>query len=209
MNINQIPLVKKLGHISNTSKMPCPSWSLSAFDCTSQDPICEKICYAKHARYHMKVVNEPRIKNGLMWLNRDWVSNFTKFIGFMDLNHFRWFDSGDIPNIMLLEKICKIADNCPTVKFWLPTRSREILIAYWEANGKKKLNNLHPNLIIRISAPDVNVNPDYELAEKLGVLVSSVKTENYTCNAKKFNNTCGSCRACWDQDVKEVSYYLH
>jgi len=205
-------LLIKIGHLSKTSKMPCPSWSLSAFDCISTDEICKKICYAKRHHYNFKNVKDSLKKNKLIWLNKNWVKSMSFYVkDVLDLKYFRWFDSGDLTNILLFEKICQIADKCPNIKFWLPTRRKEILLAYFEANNNIKLNILHPNLIIRISARDINKNPDYELAKYLGVLVSSIdhnKNKAYQCKSHENNNQCGSCRVCWSK-TEEVSYKLH
>lgn len=199
----------KIGNLSFTKKMPCPSWSLSAFDCKSTDPICEKYCYARNGHYNFAKVEEPRRENSLIWLRKDWVKDFSSFIQLSDLKYFRWFDSGDLPNILLLQKICAIADQCPNTKFWLPTRAKEILKNYWEANNKVPLRSLHPNLIIRLSAPDVDQEPDVEFAKKLGINMAGVSKENYDCNAKIQGGKCGECRKCWDQKIKMVVYNLH
>lgn len=205
-------LIQKIGHLSKTSKMPCPSWSLSAFDCTSKDEICKKICYAKNHHYNFKVVKSALSRNKLVWLNKNWVDSMVMFVkDVKDLEFFRWFDSGDLVNIILFEKLCKIADKCPNTKFWLPTRQADLLIAYYEANNNTKLCDLHPNLIIRLSASDINTDPNYKLAEKLGVKVSGVdhnKKDVYQCQSHNNEGKCGSCRVCWS-NKKEVSYKLH
>lgn len=203
-------LESKIGHLSKTHKMPCPSWSLSAFDCSSVDPICLKICYARRHHYNFKVVKDALSKNKMIYYNKNWVDSMVLYINEVkNLSYFRWFDSGDLPNIILFEKICEIAKRCPNTKFWLPTRAKDILLAYFEANNKVKLNILIPNLIIRISAKDIGHNPDYLLAEYLGVKVSSVdNTNGFQCPSHKNEGQCGSCRVCWST-VKEVSYKLH
>jgi len=154
-----LPIIQKLGHISKTYKMPCYSWSLSAFDCVFTDPICIKICYAKNHHYNFQNVKDALHKNKTSYLDRNWVRNFTKFLIQIDAKFFRWFDSGDLETIVLLEKICKVVDNSKQVKFWLPTRARDILESYYEANNKVKLNKLHPNLTIRFSASDIDTDP--------------------------------------------------
>jgi len=121
-----LPIIEKLGHISKTHKMPCYSWSLSAFDCIYTDPICMNICYAKRHHYNFKNVKDALHKNKTAYLDRNWVRNFKKFLLQTDAKFFRWFDSGDLPSILLLEKIGKIADTNKQVKFWLPTRMRGI-----------------------------------------------------------------------------------
>jgi len=190
--------------------MPCYSWSLSAFDCEFTDPLCLKYCYAKKRRYTIPNVKNALSRNKIIYMGKDWINAISTFLkDYTDSKYFRWFDSGDLENIILFERICKVADQCPNIKFWLPTRAKAILMAYYEANNKVKLNKLHPNLIIRLSAPDIDTDPDYKTAKEIGVLVSSVKTKDYNCNAKLNNGMCGSCRMCWSPKIKEVSYYLH
>jgi len=203
-------LLLKIGHLSKTNKMPCPSWSLSAFDCISTDSICETICYARKGRYNFPTVKSALDKNKLIWYNKNWVNSMVLYIrDVLDLKYFRWFDSGDLTNILLFDKICQVADKCPNIKFWLPTRRKELLLAYFEANNNIKLGVLHPNLIIRISAPDVNEKPDYELAKYLGVKTSSVDhNKGFQCKSHENKNQCGTCRVCWS-NCEEVSYKLH
>jgi len=204
-------MIQSIGHFSKTSKMPCPSYSLSAFDCITTDSICLKICYAKKHHYHFRNVKNALAKNKNMYMLKDWVKDFVFYIEKIEnLNYFRWFDSGDIPSILMLEKICEIADQCKTCLFWLPTRRADLLIAYYEAHDQKKFKVLHPNLVIRLSGKDLNGDPNYELCKMLGINSSSVvDTQNYTCNAKNQDGKCLSCRMCWSQDVKEVKYFLH
>ena len=201
-----------IGNLSKTRKMPCPSYSLSAFDCEIVDPLCLKYCYARKHHYNFKNVKDALRYNKNKYLNKNWVKDFAFYIERIEnLRFFRWFDSGDLPNIIMLEKICKISDLCKNTSFWLPTRRKDLLLAYWEANNCKPLKELHPNLVIRISAKDVNEDPNYAFAELIGVNVSSVtdSQDNYTCSSKDQGGQCLSCRKCWDQNVKEVRYFLH
>jgi len=208
--INEFALIKRLGHISKTSKMPCYSWSLSAFDCIYKDPICLKYCYAKKHHYNYSNVKNALSKNKESYRSHTWVKDFTMFLNdFLNASFFRWFDSGDLPNIELLNKIGLIADQCPKIKFWLPTRAKEILKQYVKEHKGIKLNKLHPNLIIRLSASDVDTDPDYKLSKEIGVLMSTIKIKDYTCRAKANGGSCGSCRMCWNTNIKEVSYNLH
>lgn len=208
--INEYDLIKKLGHISKTSKMPCYSWSRSAFDCKYTDPICLKYCYARKHHYNFKNVKEALAINKEKWKDPEWVKNFEMFLKyFINAQYFRWFDSGDLNgDIELFTKICEIADRCPKILFWLPTRDKEVIKEYVKNKRTKRLDELHPNLIIRLSASDVDKDPNYKFAKKHGLRVSSVRKFNSDCQAK-ITKTCGTCRKCWDRNVKEVRYYLH
>jgi hypothetical protein len=159
----------------------------------------------------MSNVKDALAHNKNKYMLKGWVNEFSFYIkDILDLKFFRWFDSGDLYNITMFEKICMIADRCPKIKFWLPTRRKDLLIAYWEANNKIPLRKLHPNLIIRLSAKDVNVKADTKTANKIGVNTSTVTDqENYTCKAKDQGGKCLDCRDCWKQSVHNVRYYLH
>lgn len=212
MNLNELPIIRSIGHLSKTEKMPCFSWSLSAFNCKSDDPICKNICYARKRHYYFKNVKEALAKNDQSWKLDSFVDNFGIMLKMLDCKYFRFFDSGDLSScedpLLLLDKITQIAKLNPNVKFWLPTRDKKTLLKFWKKE-KKPLKELYPNLSIRISAKDIDTDPDYVLAKKIGVNVASVKTKNYTCHAKDFNNNCGLCRQCWNNDIKEISYYVH
>ncbi len=203
--------VKSLGHFSQTTKMPCPSYSLSAFDCITTDPICIKLCYAKKHHYNYRVVKEALSINKNKYMLKKWVNNFTKYLELQELKVFRWFDSGDLASIIMLEKICEIADKNLNIKFWLPTRRDDLLMAIWEANNGKKFNKRYPNLSIRLSGKDLEETPDIKLCELLGVNWSVV-TENkdkFTCLSSLQEGKCLSCRKCWDLNIKEVVYLKH
>ena len=93
--------------ISNTSKMPCPSWSLEALttcagarhkDGTIVDA-CE-ICYARKGFYRMKNTKNARQYNKQDWKRDAWVPEMVEYLKIFNL--FRWFDSGDIYTLSLI-----------------------------------------------------------------------------------------------------------
>lgn len=203
-----------IGHISQVTKLPYPSWSLSAFDCKTgsklaniKGSVCNQ-CYALEGNYRRFHRHTYDI-NLEIYYNELFVEKFVEFIKLNNLDTFRWFDTGDLQNEILLMKIGQIADKCPNVKFWLPTKEPEILFSYYKMNKETKLNELHPNLIIRLSAFYIDKDPDYKLAHKIGVYVSSVKTGETNCKVFETNNKCGDCRKCTDSNIFEISYKLH
>ena len=107
--------------LSKASKMPCRSWSLQALvTCpASKDkngelvPAC-KGCYATTGNYNFPNVKAPRQHNQEDWKREEWVSDF---IAELDNDrYFRWFDSGDMYNIKLAEKMLAIMEATPWVK---------------------------------------------------------------------------------------------
>jgi hypothetical protein len=120
--------------------------------------------------------------------------------------YFRFFDSGDLQSLKMLEDIVQIAKNLPHIKFWLPTKEYKIVSAFFRKHG-----NFPPNLTIRLSAFMRNAAGPISLAEKIGAVTSTIvdnKTEA-TCPSKEQGNKCLECRACWDLSVKNVSYKSH
>ena len=134
-----------------------------------------------------------------------WVDAMIKQIGTDD--YFRWFASGDLQSLEMLEKIVIIARALPNTKFWLPTHEPKF-IKMWLAKHQQEFPE---NLIIRISA--VYIDKPSTLIKSLqgykNILTSTVHTVTpigKDCNAHNQNGECRSCRDCWDTDVKNVSY---
>lgn len=204
--------IKITGGLSAPSKMPCYSYNLPAHKCNIgsklrnvENSVCNK-CYAFKGFY-----NYPNPKNAMQrrfesLTHPQWVEAMAFLIGQLEYSgHFRWHDSGDIQNIVHLENICKIAKKLPNIKFWLPTKEFQIISKYIKAN-----KSFPKNLTVRLSAYMVDGELPLQLAKQLKVVVSGVTaTDNYTCPAKKQQNKCLTCRACWDSKVKSVIYSKH
>jgi len=118
--------------------------------------------------------------------------------------YFRWFDSGDIYSNKLLSEIYWICLKTPHVKHWIPTKSREL----FNQNTWDRLESL-PNVTVRYSSP--SIIGTYE--EKHGSTVSSVIKKStkdlFYCPASKQKGKCNDCRACWNKNLKVVSYLKH
>jgi hypothetical protein len=118
--------------------------------------------------------------------------------------YFRWFDSGDLQSPTMLERITEVARRTPGVRHWLPTREYAIVRYHLQRNEAPD------NLTIRISAPFVdNTAPDI-----LGLPTSTVHhtrgPPGYACPAYDQRPAqCGTCRACWNPEIKNISYPLH
>ena len=202
--------IEKVGGFSKPSKMPCHSWSISAKDCKMgsklaklKTSVCAK-CYAMKGFYPTpNVVNAlARRFNSLQ--NEDWVEAMTVAIsGTEGSGYFRWFDSGDIQSLAHLKQIAQIANNLPQIKFWLPTKEYRIVSDFLQGN------KLPDNLTIRISGYMIDGPPPVALANRMGVVTSTVSTTSPTCPAGNQGNKCLSCRACWDKNVQNVAYKKH
>lgn len=199
-----------IGGLSTPSKMPCYGWSLSAKLCKMggklaqiDGSVCDK-CYALRGNYLFPVVQNA-MKKRLAALNDSRFSEaMILLIKTLDQNHFRWFDSGDLQDANTLKQIVAVAIGCPEVKFWLPTKEYEIVSSYIKAG-----NIIPDNLTIRLSGYMMEENGPISLATKLGVGISEVRKENFSCPASSQGNKCETCRKCWDKSIFNVIYKRH
>jgi hypothetical protein len=134
-----------------------------------------------------------------------WTRNHIKLIPLVETSgYFRWFDSGDLQSIAMLDAIATIARALPGIKFWLPTKEHAF-VAAWIRQG----NTVPSNLIIRLSAYKLGAKAP-AIAAKLGVHASTVNaTTGQQCNAPKQDNACLDCRACWSKAVPSINYTKH
>ena len=211
-----IPII----NLSNTSKMPCPSFSLPAQACKvgsklAQIPgsVCDG-CYAWKGFYNMPTVKAPRMSNleslppegDIMgWAN--WENAMIETIKASKaskVGYFRWHDSGDLQSMDHLIALIMIASKLPEIKFWLPTKEKALV-----KRAAKSISNT-PNLTVRLSgamvdgaAPDVSEGIQTSTVHKMG------EAQGFTCSAPSNGGKCGSCRACWDKSIANVSYAYH
>ncbi len=91
----------------------------------------------------------------------------------------------------------------PNVKHWLPTREYDIVNKYIKQGGK-----IPKNLVIRFSAHMIDIKPP-----KTFFNTSTVHKDKsfigVECVSYKNKNECGSCRMCWDESIKNISYKYH
>ena len=189
--------------LNKTSKMNCFSFSLDARNCVTGSKLRKikgstcSTCYALKGNYNYPSVIKNRQNNLGHFESVHFVNVMT--FKLQDQKFFRWFDSGDIPNIEGLEKIVQIAINTPWCKHWLPTREIKLIREYKGSFPK--------NLIVRVSAPMIDGQPPKDARN-----TSTVHTKNpigFECPSVYQNNNCGSCRACWDKRIKNISYRAH
>ena len=197
--------------LSNTSKMPCVSFNLSARHCITgsklvnvEGSVCAG-CYAMKGFYRVygwidkmtpktKKINNPLWTEAMVWLINNQLHN-------KDKGFFRWHDSGDLQSVEHLEKIAEVCRQTPTVKHWLPTREYKIV------DDWAKQYDQPTNLIIRKSIHMI----DGKLP-KVG-LSSSIhkknKPQGTECKAYNQKGQCLDCRLCWNTKVQNISYKYH
>ena len=187
--------------LTGTSKMPGKSYSLPAWECQTGSKLWDNptspcfYCYAKKNNY----VRYPAIKAAQYRRlaaidNPLWVE--AMIVQIQKMKFFRWHDAGDVQSKEHMNKILEVARRTPNTKHWLPTQERPYLPAP---------EDVPDNMVIRLSA--AKIDGSFGKAWSHGSSVVTDGTE--TCPSGKQGNQCLDCRACWNKDVKNVSYGKH
>ena len=229
MNIKQALAI--VGGLSNTSKMPGLSTSISARSCrigaklvAVPNSVCSG-CYALKGAYTWKGVRDA-LGHRLEILQAcehdlarrgEWIEAMAFLLNTRrakwsegaknDSRYFRWFDSGDLQGLYHLGMIAEVASLTPDVAHWLPTRELPTVSAFLRHFG-----HFPSNLTVRLSANKVGAPlPDVKGTVSSGVHVTRDAPENGArqCPASGDPATCGDCRACWDPKVPRISYHKH
>jgi hypothetical protein len=198
--------------LSKTSKLDgILSWSLNALDTCQGSigsdgelvPAC-KGCYATTGNYRFPNVRAPRDFNKEDWKRDTWVSDMV--IALDSSRYFRWFDSGDMYDLRLAEKILEVMTRTPWVKHWLPTRMHKFT----------KYNNVI-NKMMQLENAVVRLSSDSVSGEVVNGLTTStifsddsqLKSDMVECKAYQHDGKCNGCRACYSKDVAIVAYRAH
>ena len=196
--------------LGRAGKMPCPTYNTPASLCVTGSKLRKvegstcKGCYAMKHNYLFPMVQQGLQKR----FNAFKHERFVEAMSFM-INHyskksgyFRWFDSGDLANIHMLEKIVMVCQATPTIKHWLPTREVKVVSDYL-----KIYKEFPDNLLVRVSSPMIDGKPlkfDYT-----STVHHKQKAIGHDCPSRFQENKCMNCRACWSKEVKNVSYHKH
>jgi hypothetical protein len=195
-----------IGGLSKPSKMPGMAYSIPATACVTgsklrdiPDSACSN-CYALKGRYMF-----PNVQNALQrrlsaMASPTWSQDMVTAINGADW--FRWFDSGDLQSIGMLANIVKVCRQTPGTRHWLPTREKSIVSQYLRIHGA-----FPKNLTVRVSAAMIDGKPPK--SPNTSTIHNNRKPRGYHCPAPSQGNKCVDCRACWDRNVKNVSYGLH
>jgi len=219
--------LKLVGGLSKPSKMPGWAYGLPAKECKTGSKLvnvsgstCEG-CYALKGCYVFKVVQDAQYRR-LASIKHDlWTGAMALLINSKKSKVFRWHDSGDVQDEEHLIKIFAVCKLTPGTRHWLPTR---------EAWIKHFLPLCPDNLVIRFSAPMVDQDapsswpttstvtsahnsencPAFR-TDKTGTVHTLEAFDTMTKENKKDLDLghCGSCRNCWDPEVKNVAYGQH
>jgi len=205
---------QEFGKISTrNSKMPGTSYAVDAFACKTGSKLAKvpgspcSVCYARKLQNLRPSVDKGWKENLAKWEASDpvqWAEAMAFQISRYSADGYhRWFDSGDLQSVEMLWAIAKVCEMTPLVRHWLPTQERGILKEYLDQGW-----TIPDNLVVRVSASMVDGKPGRE--GHTSNVVSKDKPETgHRCPASKQGNNCGDCRACWNPDVRNVSYVKH
>ncbi len=197
--------------LSEPKKMPCHTFSTPAAACKTgrklakiPGSVCFS-CYAMKGNYIYPNVKTHR-ENNLKSLENltAWKASMIKLIRSNDTTgFFRWHDSGDVQSMEHLQAIMDIADAMPDIKFWLPTKEKGMLA---KVNRQRSMPD---NLTVRLSMPMMDMAPIGSWPVTSTVITKAGKVDGVACNAPDNAGKCGTCRACWDKTVSNVTYIKH
>jgi len=196
--------------LSKASKMPSRSWSLQALDTcpASRKPDGTLVdacsgCYATTGNYRFKNVKAPREHNREDWKRDQWVDDMVAELD--NDRYFRWFDSGDVYDLRLAQKILEVMRRTPWCNHWLPTRMhkfdkfRPVL---------EQMQGLH-NVVVRLSSDSITGDVVEGDTTSTIATLDNVPSGATVCEAYTRGGKCGPCRACWDKSTSVVCYIGH
>ena len=192
------------GSMTRTTKMPGLSYSLPAWECKTgsklrkvKGSVCAS-CYALKGNYtRYKAIKAAQYVRLEALKDQRWIAAMVAQI--IRQKFFRWHDAGDIQSPEHLQKIFRVCELTPETRHWMPTREAQFLKDIDPETVPK-------NLIIRMSSHMVDQAP-----VTFWPWTSTVTSGQgqASCPAPKQNNSCGSCRQCWDRSIPNVSYGKH
>lgn len=185
------------------------SWSLQAIDtCPGSSDgkgglveACQG-CYATTGNYRFPNVKAPREFNREDWKRDTWVDDMVQALD--SSRYFRFFDSGDMYDLKLANKILELCTKATWVKFWIPTRMHKF------PKFKQVIDKLNAldNVVVRLSSDSVS-----------GALIEGLNTSTIfsdtlpvgaiECKAYQHAGKCNGCRACYDKSVSVIAYKAH
>ena len=193
--------------------MPGTTFAIDAFACITGSKLAKiegtpcHSCYARKLQKLRPSVDQGWKANLTKWQKSDksmWVFAMVFQIERYNTDGYhRWFDSGDLQSVEMLKNIVDVALLTPKIQHWLPTQERSIVKQYRKQYGEEP-----SNLVIRVSASKVDAQKAPDFANTSTVFKNKVPIGK-VCKANTRGNQCGPCRACWDANVKTVSYPKH
>ena len=194
---------KITGGLSAPGKMPEGSYNLPASMCQTGAKL-RKIkgtpcfgCYAFKGRYNFSNVKDALTRRLESLTHPQWVEAMGVLV--QGKNHFRWHDSGDLQGVWHLKNIFEVCKLTSSTQHWLPTQDRQYL--------PLNTDSIPKNLLIRLSNAKNDTKPG-NAWDHWSTVVTTLRA-GHICPAPDQGNECGSCRACWNKDVREIQYRIH
>lgn len=204
-----------IGGLSAPGKMPCSSYSLSAFKCRTGSALrkvkgstCSS-CYACTGAYRFPGTIAAMQRRLDSLTDSRWVAAFVRVLSAKRNRYFRWHDSGDLQSLNHLRNIVTIATETPHITHWIPTREYGIVREYLRTYG-----DFPANLRVRVSAAmvDGTAPRDFAYTSEVSNRAADRAAENpgsFACIAYGQGGKCLDCRACWSDKVQNIIYPLH
>jgi hypothetical protein len=209
--------------LTQTSKMPGPSWSLPAHRACprANGTICDS-CYAGKGCYQY-----PSTRNAqdlrFRWTvesmrapagRGQWIQHMVDAIAETGCEYFRVHDSGDMFNVAYTQCWLEVCRMLPEVRFWIPTRAwqtpKSVLPVFDPLlNVLRQLAQL-PNVTVRPSA--LNFGDNAPQVDGLHAGSTAAMPDVFCarqCPAYAQGGHCGDCRSCWDAKDTPISYCKH
>lgn len=125
-----------------------PSVSLPVGITCDPNAPCFKKCYARRGRFAFKHNKELLMKNYMIWKEDPEFFEREVKIGAFCSKFFRWFSSGDIPDMAFFQMMVRIAKDIPGTRFLAFTKKYAIVNTYIKETNE----NLPENLRVVFSA---------------------------------------------------------
>jgi hypothetical protein len=208
--------------LTQTSKMPGPSWSLPAHKACprANGTICDscyagKGCYRYHSTRNAQAVRfawtvaSMRTAGG----RQAWTDAIVAAIRDNGTRYFRVHDSGDMFSTGYAECWLEVCRCLPDVRFWIPTRAwqqpRSPLPVFDPLLATLRQLASLPNVTVRPSALNFGDLPPVVAGLHAGSTASVNAPAIRQCPAPKHGGQCGRCRLCWTAKSAPVSYKRH
>jgi len=187
--------------------MPGYAYGLPAWECKTgaklakvPGSVCSG-CYAMKGNYtRFPAIRESQYKRLAALKHPLWVRAMAAKINSDAVRKhkfFRWHDAGDVQDLRHLAKIFKVCRLTPDIKHWMPTR---------EAWTKQWIDRAPSNLVIRFSGTMID-QPEVMSWPNTSTVTTTPGSR--TCSAPDNAGQCGSCRKCWNKNIKNISYGKH
>lgn len=195
--------------------MPCYAWGIPAITCITgaklakvTGTVCEG-CYALKGFFRRHGVQQAYQRRLDQFSDPRWIEAMVKLVYWQAIEagtpHFRWFDSGDLQSVEMLQAIAEVARLTPHIRHWLPTREYRMVEAYLADQS------LPENLLVRLSGHMVDGAPPTHFGLPTSTVHSSPESvHGYICPARASTPArCGACRECWSRENAHVTYRFH